>query len=164
MKKFCLMNPSEKICTGRYSKCFDSEIPSRFDYDGRINQFCSIIFPPGYSVHIQKFQLDRPDQDNFVLLDRNPVQYHSEVKWENRFQKFWKNLPVENPLRKKAVRRENIQCVQSMTVKSLTFTLTGSDTTYACGWSLWRLSRFSLPYSNLNCPWISLNRTFLLQR
>ena len=110
------MNPDEKICTNKQMSCFGTQIPRKFDFDGSINDSCSVTFPAGYSIFVEKFTLDEAGPDSFVLLDGKELDYHSEVKWGNRAQLFWKNLPENNPLRDEYIRRDNVQCVRSLKV------------------------------------------------
>ena len=122
VRKFCLMNPGEKICKPIKQSCFTDEIPRFFDYNGQRNNFCSFLFPPGYSIHIDHFLIEEPGPDNIVLLEsenfeEKQLEYHSWIKWNQRIQKIWKTLPDSNPLSKKHIRRDNIQCVKSLKVK-----------------------------------------------
>ena len=122
VRKFCLMNPGEIICEPHAQNCFTDKIPRYFDYNGLENQFCSFIFPPGYSTHIENFNIDDPGPDNIVLLeseifDEKTLGYHSKVEWGNRIQKYWKKLPDLHQLSNKHIRRDNIQCVKSLKVK-----------------------------------------------
>ena len=121
VQKFCLMNPGEKICKQHAQNCFPDDIPRFFDYEGQTDKYCSVVFPPGFSIHIENFKIDDPGPDNFVLLenfDEITLGYHSKVEWGQRFQKFWKALPDSNQLSKKYIRRENHQCVKSLKVSS----------------------------------------------
>ena len=122
VRKFCLMNPGEIICKPHAQICFTDKIPRSFDYNGLENKFCSFIFPPGYSIHIENFNIDDPGPDNIVLLesekfDEEKLGYHSKVEWRNRIQKYWKMLPNSHQLSNKHIRRDNIQCVKSLKVK-----------------------------------------------
>ena len=121
VRKFCLMNPGEIICKPHAQICFTDKIPRSFDYNGLENKFCSFIFPPGYSIHIENFNIDDPGPDNIVLLesekfDEEKLGYHSKVEWRNRIQKYWKMLPNSHQLSNKHIRRDNIQCVKSLKV------------------------------------------------
>ena len=123
VQKLCLVNPGEKICNSIKQNCFTDEIPRFFDYEGRTEKYCSAIFPPGFSIHIENFNIDDPGPDNFVLLesenfDEKQFGYHSKVEWANRIQKYWKALPDSNQLSNKYIRRDNIQCVKSLKVRS----------------------------------------------
>ena len=122
VRKFCLMNPGEKICKQHAQNCFTDEIPGFFNYEGRTEKYCSVVFPPGFSIHIENFNIDDPGPDNFVLLesenfDEKKLGYHSKVEWGNRIQKYWKMLPDSHQLSNKHIRRDNIQCVKSLKVK-----------------------------------------------
>ena len=122
VQKFCLMNPGEKICKRHAQSCFTEKIPRFFNYNGLENKFCSFIFPPGYSFHIENFNIDDPGPDNIVLLesensDEKKLGYHSKVEWGNRIQKYWKKLPDSHQLSNKHIRRDNIECVKSIKVK-----------------------------------------------
>ena len=128
VRKFCLMNPGEIICKPHAQNCFTDEIPRYFDYNGSGNKFCSFIFPPGYSIHIENFNIDDPGPDNIVLLesenfDEKKLGYHSKVEWAQRIQKYWKALPDSNQLSNKFIRRDNIQCVKSLKVRSFLCTI-----------------------------------------
>ena len=123
VQKFCLMNPGEKICKQVKQSCFTDEIPRFFDYKGRTEKYCSVVFPPGFSIHIENFNIEEPGPDNFVLLDSENFDeeilgYHSKVEWGQRIQKYWKALPDSNQLSKKHIRRPNRQCVKSLKVSS----------------------------------------------
>ena len=127
VQKLCLVNPGEKICNSIKQNCFTDEIPRFFDYEGRTEKYCSAIFPPGFSIHIENFNIDDPGPDNFVLLESEnfgvkKLGYYAKVEWYQRFQKYWKELPDAHQLSNKHIRRENIQCVKSLKVRSL-FTL-----------------------------------------
>ena len=116
---------NEKICKP-YKKgvsCFE-DIPQRLEMNGNNNNYCSITFPPGYAIFVEKFMLDTPDSDNFVLLDGKPLDYKPELKWIDRQQQFRETLPKENPLRNKNLinRRNNYPCVKSLKASDLTFT------------------------------------------
>ena len=127
VQKFCLMNPGEKICKQHAQNCFPDDIPRFFDYEGQTDKYCSVVFPPGFSIHIVNFNIDDPGPDNFVLLESEnfgvkKLGYYAKVEWYQRFQKYWKELPDAHQLSNKHIRRENIQCVKSLKVRSL-FTL-----------------------------------------
>ena len=122
VQKFCLMNPGENICNKHTQSCFSDKIPRFFDYDGHINTFCAFVFPPGFSIHIENFNIDQPGPDNVVLLEsenmaEKKLSYHSRVEWANRLQRYWKKLPDSHQLSNKHIRRGNIQCVKSLKVK-----------------------------------------------
>ena len=85
------MNPDEKICTNKEMSCFRTEIPRKFDFDGSFNDSCSVTFPAGYSIFVEKFTLDEAGPDSFVLLDGKELDYHSEVKWGNPRFSNWKD-------------------------------------------------------------------------
>ena len=81
--------------------------------------------------HIENFKIDDPGPDNIVLLEsenfyEKKLRYHSKVEWYQRFQKYWKELPDSNPLSKKYIRRENIQCVKSLKVRSFSCSIGSS--------------------------------------
>ena len=122
VQKFCLMNPGEKICKPIKQSCFTDEIPRFFNYEGRTEKYCSVVFPPGFSIHIENFKIEEPGPDNIVLLDaenfdEKTLGYHSKVEWAQRIQKYWKELPDSNQLSNKYIRRDNIQCVKSLKVR-----------------------------------------------
>ena len=71
------MNPNEKICARHDTSCFGDEIPAKFVFDGNHNNSCSFIFPEGYSIFVEQFDIDLDGPDNFVLLDGKEVEYHS---------------------------------------------------------------------------------------
>ena len=123
VQKFCLMNPGEKICKPIKQNCITDEIPKFFNYEGRTEKSCSVIFPPGFSIHIENFNIEEPGPDNVVLLESEnsgvkELGYHSKVEWAQGIQKYWKELPDSNVLSKKYIRRDNIQCVKSLKVSS----------------------------------------------
>ena len=123
VQKFCLMNPGEKICNSIKQSCFTDEIPRFFNYEGLTEKYCSVLFPPGYSIHIENFNIDDPGPDNFVLLESEnfgvkKLGYHAKVEWADRIQKYWMELPDSNQLSNKYIRRDNIQCVKSLKVSS----------------------------------------------
>ena len=128
VQKFCLMNPGEKICKPIKQSCFTDEIPRFFDYDGQRKNYCSVVFPPGFSIHIENLKIEEPGPDNFVLLESEnfgvkKLGYHSKVEWADRIQKYWKELPDSNQLSNKYIRRDNIQCVKSLKVSSFLFSI-----------------------------------------
>ena len=112
------MNRNEPICHNkkRVNSCFSPTIPDRFEFDGSVNDYCSFNFPPGYSIFVEHFTLNDPGPANFVLLDGVHLNYHSEVKWRNRYQIFWEKLRKNNPLRINSIRRHNFSCVKSLKV------------------------------------------------
>ena len=123
VQKFCLMNPGEKICKRHVQNCFTDEIPRFFNSEGQIEKYCSVVFPPGFSIHIENFKIEEPGPDNFVLLESEnfgvkELRYHSKIEWAQRIQKYWKELPDSNQLSNKYIRRDNIQCVKSLKVRS----------------------------------------------
>ena len=115
------MNQEEKICQ-TYQKevrCFpQSEIPSRFEFNGSIDQkSCSFIFPPGYSIYVEKFILEDIGPDNFVLVDGESLEYLPKLKWTDRGQNLWTKLEEKkHPLKGKSIRRYNIPCVKTLKV------------------------------------------------
>ena len=111
-----MMNQQEKICQSYQNdvRCFEN-IPHRFEFDGRIHDDCSFIFPPGYSMHLEVFVLNNPGPDNFVLNGEAPIGYESKLKWEDRIQSFWKKMDKDHPLYKKANLRVN-RCVKTLKV------------------------------------------------
>ena len=111
------MNQEETICQPYKAevRCFQL-IPYRFEFDGRINDKCSLTFPSGYSIYVEEFILDDPGPDNFVLVDGRTLEYNAKLEWEDREQKLWKKLPKSNPLNGKSYRRQNIPCVTKLKV------------------------------------------------
>ena len=110
------MNQDEKICQS-YRKninCFEN-IPYKFEFDGSTSNDCSFIFPPGYSMYVEKFSLNDPGPDNFVLYDQESLGYSSELKWQNRIQTWWKFLEKSNPLNEKQNKRPN-GCIKTLKV------------------------------------------------
>ena len=117
-RTFCMMNQEEGICRPYQAevRCFD-KIPDRFAFDGNIDgKSCSVIFPPGYSIYIEEFDLKDPGPDNFVLLDGDFLQYHSKLNWDDREQIMWNKLNKNHPLNRKSNRRSNIPCVKTLKV------------------------------------------------
>lgn len=114
---FCLMNQEESICHSYVNDitCFANEIPDEYNSSQKIKDYCSFIFPPGYSIFIEKFVLEDFSPNNFVLLNGKPLQYTSELEWTNRRNLFWETLTSGHPLREKSNRRTN-QCIQSLKV------------------------------------------------
>ena len=113
------MNQTERICRS-YSEeisCFKFEIPYRLESSETIDRYCSVNFPPGYSIYVEEFFLDDASPDNFVLLDGKPLQYSSPLKWEDRRQKFWEELNQGHPLKKESNLRSGHRCVNSLKVK-----------------------------------------------
>ena len=121
MTGFCRMNYAESICRSHREKisCFKNGIPPQFESTGDSDIDCSFIFPPGYSIYVEEFIFlnDDPGPDNFILLDDEKLQYHSELKWEFRRQNFWDTLEKGHPLRENSIRRANYQCVDTLKVK-----------------------------------------------
>ena len=118
-----MLNPAEPICRSQREKisCFKTSIPYQFESAGDIDIDCSFIFPRGYSIYVEEliFVNDDPGPDNFVLINEDHLQYHSELKWEFRRQNFWGTLEKGHPLRKESIinRRANYQCVKTLKVK-----------------------------------------------
>ena len=112
------MNQEEKICKPYLKKvrCFQTEIPLRFEIAGNDLKSCSFIFPPGYSIYVEQFIMHNPGPDNFVLLDGKPLEYSSELKWSNRRQSYWEILDKDNPLKGKSIQRSNYPCVKTIKV------------------------------------------------
>lgn len=115
------MNKAEPICRsyGEKISCFNSsdEIPDEFVSSGDNNIDCSFVFPPGYSLYIEEFYFVNNDfgRDNFVLLNDEPLIYHSQLNWEIRRQNFWETLEKNHPLRDKSViNRRSIVCVKTL--------------------------------------------------
>ena len=108
------MNQGEKICQSYQNdvRCFRN-IPLRFEFDGRTDDDCSYIFPPGYSMYVEEFVLDDPGPDNFVLDGDTPIEYTSKLKWEDRIQTFWKELDKDHSLYEKANLRLN-RCIKTL--------------------------------------------------
>ena len=127
MTGFCRMNKAEPICRSLRDKisCFKNGIPLQFESTGEIDIDCSFIFPPGYSIYVEEFIFlkDDPGPDNFILLNDERLQYHSELKWEFRRQNFWDTLEKGHPLRERSIRRANYQCVDTLKVKIKKFIL-----------------------------------------
>lgn len=111
------MNSEEKICDSYQNniKCFQ-KIPERFEFDGSIDDPCSFVFPPGYSIYVEEFILDDPGPDNFVLLDGRDMIYEAKLKWEDRYRTLWMKLNKKNPLTKNFNRRPNHRCVKTLKV------------------------------------------------
>lgn len=101
--------------------CFKTGIPQQFESAGDDDIDCSFTFPSGYSIYVEEFTFlkDDPGPNNFVLLDEEPIQYHSELKWESRRRNFWDILEKDNPLRKESNinRRFNHRCVKTLKVE-----------------------------------------------
>ena len=119
---FCLMNQNEKICSDdrKFINCLQFPIQNRFVYNGTLDNYCSYVFPPGYSIFLETFKLENPGPNNFVLLDGRNLVFHSEVKLSARHQMFWRSLHGNHPLRKKTSRRDMYSCVESLKVMSKT--------------------------------------------
>ena len=90
VRSFCVMNQKERLCRSHLEEisCFKMEIPYRFESSETIDRYCSVNFPPGYSIYVEDFFMDQTRPDNFVLLDGKPLQYSSKLKWVDRRQKF----------------------------------------------------------------------------
>ena len=116
---FCVMNQKELLCRSYLEEisCFKMEIPYRFESSQTKDRYCSVSFPPGYSIYVEEFFLDKAGPDDFVLLDGKPIQYTSKVKWEDRRQKFWEKLNQGHPLKKESNWRSHHGCVNSLKVK-----------------------------------------------
>ena len=114
------MNKEESICRPYLKNitCFEAEIPDKFDSLGQGKDYCSFIFPPGYSVYIEEFILENPSPNNFVLLNGKHLEYSSEMTWQHRHHKFWGTLKNGHPLKEKSNRRSNIKCVKSLKVSN----------------------------------------------
>ena len=110
------MNQGEKICQSYKQdvQCFEN-IPSRFVFDGNIDDDCSFIFPSGYSMYIEEFILNDAGPDNFVLEDENHIGYTSKLEWEDRTQLYWQSLEKGHPLHKKAELRVS-ECIETLKV------------------------------------------------
>ena len=117
---FCVMNQKELLCRSYLEEisCFNMGIPYRFESSQTIDRYCSVSFPPGYSIYVEDFFLDEAGPDDFVLLDGKPIQYKSKLKWEDRRQKFWEQLSQGHPLKKQPNWRSNHRCVNSLKVKN----------------------------------------------
>lgn len=121
VKNFCLMNPSEPICdSGKKNLCFGENIPEKFTSKdlAKINHACAVNLPAGYSIFIENFDLmAKKGPENFVLIDSKEQNYKSQVKWEERYNIFWKNLDKTHPLRNEAQRRKQESCVKTLKVR-----------------------------------------------
>ncbi len=117
---FCVMNQKELLCRSYLEEisCFKMEIPYRFESSQTIGRYCSVSFPPGYSIYVEDFFLDKAGPDDFVLLDGKPIQYNSKLKWVDRRNKFWEKLNHGHPLKKESNLRSNHRCVNSLKVKN----------------------------------------------
>ena len=115
---FCLMNQKEKICQLYRDDvtCFQ-KIPRRFEFDGSIDDSCSVLFPQNYSIYVEEFILDDPGPDNFVLLDNKLIEHSSKIKFQDSQQSSWKKLDKSHPLNNKTRRRSNYQCVKILKVR-----------------------------------------------
>ena len=113
------MNPEESFCRSYLNQitCFESEIPSNYNSSQKTKDYCSFIFPPGYSIYIEEFVLEDPGPNNFVLLDEKPLEFTYELKWADRLNVLWDSLKNGHPLAEKSNRRSNFQCVESLKVK-----------------------------------------------
>ena len=112
------MNQEESICRPYLNKitCFESGIPTIYNSSQKTKDYCSFIFPPGYSIYIEEFTLEEPGPNNFVLLDEKPLEYSPKLKWVDRRNIFWDGLPRDHPLTEKSDRRSNVQCIKSLKV------------------------------------------------
>ena len=120
------MNQGEKICKPYQDnvRCFEN-IPLRFEFDGNIDDNCSFIFPPGYSMYVEEFTLDDFGPDNFVLsgeyskfgaaYDEKYIGYNLKLKWKDRRQSFWRNLETKHPLYEESDMRLN-HCIKTLKV------------------------------------------------
>ena len=117
---FCLMNKEESICRPYQENitCFGAQIPDKFTSSVQTKNYCSLIFPPGYSIYVEEFILEDVGPNNFVLIDGQHLQYSSELKWQDRHHKFWHTLNKGHPLKEKSSRRSNIKCVKSLKVSN----------------------------------------------
>ena len=132
------MNQEESLCRPYETavRCFE-RIPDRFDYDGSIDEDCSLVFPPGYSVYIEEFNLvDYKNPDNFVLINGDHQGYRPKLQWEDREQTLWTELNKcesnscePNPLLKKSTRRE-LDCIKSLKVTKIIKFLTTLMSTF----------------------------------
>ena len=115
------MNQEESICRPyiRDISCFETEIPDHFNSSSKTKDYCSFKFPPGYSIYVEKFILEDAGPNNFVLLDEEPLEYSSELKWGDRRNVFWDTLKNGHPLREKSNRRSNFLCIQSLKVRDI---------------------------------------------
>ena len=120
VKNFCLMNPSEKICDfGKKRLCFGESVPEKFTNNDlvNVNYACSVNIPEGYSIFIENFDLNaKAGPENFVLIDGKEQNYKSDVKWEERYNNFWRGLDRTHPLFSQAQRREQEPCVRTLKV------------------------------------------------
>ena len=119
------MNQEESLCRRylNYITCFNSDIPDQFNSSGNTEVYCSVMFPPSYSIYVEEFILEDFGPNNFVLLDGKPLEYSSALKWENRRNYFWDSLENEHPLKGKSNRRSNFQCIKSLKVYNFYFFL-----------------------------------------
>ena len=121
MTTFCLMNQEESICHLYRNKitCFETKIPKKFNSAQKTKDYCSFIFPPGYSIYVEEYVLENDSPNNFVLLDGKHLQYSSKLNWKNRRNIFWDMLKKDHRLKAKSNRRDNIQCIKSLKVSNI---------------------------------------------
>ena len=114
------MNREESICRPYLKNitCFEADIPNKFNSSGHTKDYCSFIFPPGYSIYVEEFILEDAGPNNFVLLDGKQLEYSSGLKWQDRHHKFWDTQKNGHPLKEKSSRRSNIKCVESLKVNN----------------------------------------------
>ena len=110
------MNQGEKICRDyrKDVRCFE-DIPLRFEFNGIVDDDCSFIFPPGYSMYVEEFTLEDPGLDNFVLNGEMKIGYSPRLEWKDRIHSSWKSLDKAHPLFRKAVKRVN-RCIRTLKV------------------------------------------------
>ena len=116
------MNQQESICRSYRNdiSCFNSTIPDQFNSSGRIKDYCSFIFPPGYSIYVEEFILVEAGPNNFVLLDGQDLEYSTKLQWTDRRNIFWdRGLENGHPLKEKSYRRFNFQCIKSLKVNGI---------------------------------------------
>ena len=115
------MNQEESICRSYKNQvsCFANEIPDRFTSSEKTKDYCSFIFPPGYSIYVEEFIIKDAGPNNFVLLDEKPLGYTYKLEWGDRSNKFWGMLNKNHPLEEKSNRRSNFQCIKSLKVEKI---------------------------------------------
>ena len=79
------MNQEESICRLYRNKitCFETKIPKKFNSAQKTKDYCSFIFPPGYSIFVEEFILENAGPNNFVLLDGKHLEYSSRLHFND---------------------------------------------------------------------------------
>ena len=115
------MNQEESICRSYQKRitCFENGIPDRFTSTEKTKDYCSFIFPPGYSIYVEEFIITDAGPNNFVLLDGKPLTYSPKLNWSNRVNKFWDRLNKGHPLKENSIRRSNFHCIKSLKVGNI---------------------------------------------